>query len=210
MPLSQPAEREELHKREIVIRGYRRRDGLYDIEAQLTDSKSHGFGNQDRGYIAAGEPLHGMWLRLTVDERMTIVAAEAATDHSPYAVCPSAAPNFSRLAGLRIKSGFLREANQVVGGPVGCTHIRELLQQVATTAFQTINPDRARRDLLASGERDQAGSDRLDTRVAQRMGAARIIDTCRAYASDGPIVKRRWPELYTGVDRAQEAAAADD
>jgi len=32
MPLSQPAEREELHTRSIVIRGYRRRDGLYDIE----------------------------------------------------------------------------------------------------------------------------------------------------------------------------------
>lgn len=208
MPLSQPADREELHTRSIVIRGYRRRDGLYDIEAQLTDSKSYGFGNQDRGYIAAGEPLHGMWLRLTVDERMTIVACEAATDHAPYTVCPSAAPNFSRLAGLRIKSGFLREANKVVGGAVGCTHIRELLQQVATTAFQTINPDRARRDLAAAGERDQAGSDRLDTRVAQRMGASHIIDTCRAYASDGAIVKRRWPGLYTGADRVEEAVEA--
>ena len=39
MPLSQPQDRELLHSRDIVLRGYRRSDGLYDIEAQLTDAK---------------------------------------------------------------------------------------------------------------------------------------------------------------------------
>jgi len=54
MPLSQPAERERLHTRSIEINGYRRVDGLYDIEAHLTDCKSYGQTNFDRGYIAAG------------------------------------------------------------------------------------------------------------------------------------------------------------
>jgi hypothetical protein len=40
MPLSPPQERELLHSRDIVLRGYQRADGLYDIEAQLTDAKS--------------------------------------------------------------------------------------------------------------------------------------------------------------------------
>ena len=26
----------------------------------------------------------------------------------------------------------------------------------------------------------------------------KTIDTCHAYASDGPVVKRLWPEFYTG------------
>ena len=209
MPLSPPADREPLHTREIVIRGYRRTDGLYDIEAQLIDSKTYGFGSQDRGYVDAGEPLHGMWLRLTVDEGMTIVAAEAATDQGPYVACPSAAPSFTRLAGLRIKSGFLREANQVVGGPVGCTHLRELLQQIATTAFQTINPYRARREALAEGEQDLPGSDGMDKRIAQKMGGGtRIVNTCLAYASDGEVVRRRWPHLYTGPQEAETEPAA--
>ena len=39
MPLSPPPERELLHSRDIVLRGYRRADGLYDIEAHLTDTK---------------------------------------------------------------------------------------------------------------------------------------------------------------------------
>jgi hypothetical protein len=116
MPLSPPPERELLHSRDIVLRGYRRADGRYDIEAHLTDTKTYGSANRDRGYIHAGEPIHGMWLRLTVDEERRIVACEASSDHTPYAICPAAAPNFARLAGLQIKPGFLKEAARRVGG----------------------------------------------------------------------------------------------
>jgi hypothetical protein len=207
MPLSEPAAREPLHTRDIRICGFRRADGLFDIEAQLVDTKSYGFSNQDRGFIGPGESLHGMWLRLTLDESMTVLASEAAIDHSPYAVCPSAAPAFSKLAGLVIKPGFVREAALRVGGPIGCTHLRELLQQMATTAYQTISPYRAWREAKAKGEAE-AGTDKLDTRIAQKMTAGRgsIVNTCKAYASDGPIVKRRWPELYTGPDAPEVMA----
>lgn len=209
MPLSPPAAREALHKRAIEINGYRRADGLFDIEAHLTDSKTFGQSNFDRGFIAPGEPIHDMWLRLTVDETMHIVGCEAVSDHTPYAVCPQAAPNFSRLVGLHIKSGFLREANHRVGGPVGCTHLRELLQQVATTAFQTINPARVRREMQAEGRQDQPGSDKTDARISEKMGGApKILNTCLAYAADGPVVQRRWPHLYTGPDPEPETAAA--
>src|SRR3954449_5573263 len=131
MPLSDPAPRELLHLRAIEINGYRREDGLFDIEAHLTDTKTFGQTNYDRGYIEAGEPIHDMWLRLTIDETMEIVDVDAVSDKTPYTMCPSAAPNFASLIGLRIKAGFLRDANQRVGGPVGCTHLRELLQQMA-------------------------------------------------------------------------------
>jgi Protein of unknown function (DUF2889) len=204
MPLTQPAARDKLHTRDIQICGYRRADGLYDIEAQLADAKSYGFVNRDRGYVEAGEQLHGMWLRLTLDEDMRIVASEAATDHAPYAVCPTAAPAFAALAGLQIKPGFLREATHRVGGTAGCTHLRELLQQMATVAFQTISPYRVWKDAQDKGEAAEPGSDRLDARIAQKMLGAggAIVNTCVAYASDGPIVRRRWPELYTGKDAA--------
>lgn len=198
MPLSEPAVRELLHSRDIEIRGYRREDGLYDIEAQLADSKSYGFSNHDRGFVEPGEKLHHMWLRLTVDESMQIVASEAATDSAPYTVCPQAAPNFARLAGLRIKAGFLREAAHLVGGTAGCTHLRELFQQIATTAFQTINPHKAWREAKARGEADIRGTDKLDKRIAQKMlgGVGSMVDSCLAYAADGPIVRRRWPQLF--------------
>ena len=198
MPLSPPAARDPLHTRAITIRGYQRSDGLYDIEAQLTDTKTYDFVNDDRGMIEAGEPLHGMWLRLTVDEAMRVVQAEAATDHSPYAVCPRAAPNFARLEGLVIGKGFLKHAAERVGGAVGCTHLRELLQQVATTAYQTINPARARRELEMAGA-PRAGGEAMDERITQHFGGPpKMLGTCLAYGTDSPVVRRRWPHLYTG------------
>src|SRR6195952_3317461 len=166
MPLSQSAERERLHTRCIEINGYRRTDGAYDIEAHLTDVKIFGQTNFARGYIDAGEPIHDMWLRLTVDETMHITAVEAVSDKTPYVMCPTAAPNFVRLVGMQIKAGFLREASHAVGGTAGCTHLRELLQQMATTAFQTINPAKARREMAAEGAVvEKPGSDALDTRI---------------------------------------------
>lgn len=211
MPLSQPANRERLHTRSIEINGYRRADGLYDIEAHLTDCKSFGQSNFDRGYIEPEEPIHDMWMRLTVDEQMNIHTVEAVSDKTPYRMCPTAAPNFSRLAGLQIKAGFLREATRLVGGTIGCTHLRELLQQMATTAFQTINPARARREMQAEGAHsEKPGSDAFDTRITEKWGGGnKILNTCLAYDEKGPLVKRRWPNLYIGPDRmtAEEAAA---
>ncbi|MDR3532234.1 MAG: DUF2889 domain-containing protein [Rhodopila sp.] len=208
MPLSQPAERERLHTRAIEINGYRRNDGLFDIEAHLTDRKSFGQTNYDRGYIEAGDPIHDMWMRLTVDDQLVIHAVEAVSDKTPYVMCPTAAPNFTRLVGLRIKAGFLREANHLVGGTTGCTHLRELLQQMATTAFQTINPARVRREMAAEGTRTEPGSDAFDKRITDKWGGGeKMLNTCLAYDEKGPLVKRRWPELYVGPDGVTKEAA---
>jgi Protein of unknown function (DUF2889) len=199
MPLTAPQPREAIHTRAIEINGYRRADGLYDIEAHLTDTKTFGQTNYDRGYIPAGEPIHEMWLRLTIDDSMQIVAVDAVSDKTPYVVCPGAAANFSRLVGLQIKAGFLRDANQRVGGTLGCTHLRELLQQMATTAFQTINPAKVRQEMREEGTDDAPGSDNADTRITEKMGGPpKILNTCLAYADNGPLVKRRWPNLYKG------------
>jgi len=207
MPLSQPADRERQHTRAIEINGYRRADGHYDIEAHLTDRKSFGQTNYDRGYIEPEEPIHDMWLRLTIDEQMRIHAVEAVSDRTPYAMCPTAAPNFTRLVGMQIKAGFLREASHLVGGTVGCTHLRELLQQMATTAFQTVNPARVRREMQAEGSRLPSGSDAFDKRITEKWGGGnKMLNSCLAYDEKGPLVKRRWPQLYTGSDAANNAA----
>jgi hypothetical protein len=193
MPLSEPCERELLHSRDVVLRGYRRKDGLFDIEAQLTDAKSYGFRTEDRGWIEPGEPLHGMWMRLTIDEDFRITACEAASDHTPYSICPSVAPNMGRLAGLTIKPGFLKEAALRVGGAQGCTHLRELLQQMATVAYQTLYPVRMRKG--------QEGVESEKTPA--------LLNSCYAYSSDSAVVKRRWPHLYTGAEaRESEVAGA--
>lgn len=186
--LSPPAPRALLHLRDISLRGYEREDGLFDIEAHLTDTKTYGFDNADRagGRIEPGEPLHEMRMRLTVDADMQITACEAATLHGPHAMCPDITPNFARLAGLRIGPGFLRAAKERVGGVHGCTHLVELLQPLGTVAFQTLYAVRAKRAKQAL----TAGS------ASARPPA--LLNTCHAYATDSEVVAKRWPQFYTG------------
>lgn len=188
MPLSPPADRELLHTRAIELHGYRRADGLYDIEARLTDTKSYAFSNSDRGRIEPGTPLHGMLARMTVSEDMVITAFEAVTEYGPYAICPAAAPNFARLAGLKIGRGFIKAANERVGGVHGCTHLRELLGQMGTVAFQTLYAVRSK-----TPPAPDAAPNAVETASRPMM-----LGTCLAYAPDSPVVRRQWPAFYTG------------
>ena len=186
MPLSEPVQRDKLHTRAIVLDGYRRADGLYDVEATIADTKTYGFDNSDRpgGRIEAGEKLHHMLARITYDEDLLIVAAEASLEAGPFADCPGAAASYGKLVGLTIKAGFLRAANERLGGTVGCTHLRELLQQMATVAMQTMWPVRGRREPAPDPD--------------AKPGPPRMLNTCHGYRSDGPAVKQRWPHAYTG------------
>ena len=71
--------RKLVHERTYDIRGYEREDGMLDVEGKIVDLKPHSFDNHDRGYVPAGEPLHEMHLRLTIDHTFTIRKAVAAT-----------------------------------------------------------------------------------------------------------------------------------
>src|SRR5690606_12405498 len=57
MPLSPPVEREPIHIRTVTCRGYRRSDGLWDIEGHLVDTKAYLFESRWRGTLAPGEPV---------------------------------------------------------------------------------------------------------------------------------------------------------
>ena len=183
MPLSDPEiEREEIHLRRIECRGFRRADGRWDIEGRLVDTKTYAFSNRFRGEIAAGEPIHGMWLRLTIDEDLRVHAVEAVTEHGPFAECPRITPAFRALEGLRIGPGWNRAIRERLGGVRGCTHLVELLRPIATTAYQALAGRRRERE-----ESAPAGGER-----------PRMLDTCHALASDGPVVRELWPDHYTG------------
>jgi hypothetical protein len=194
MPLTHPpVERELMHLRDIALRGYRRSDGLFDIEAHLVDTKTPLEANRSgRQEAPPGTPIHGMWLRLTVSEDMVVVACEASSDFTPYAICPQAAPNFARLAGLKIGPGFNRAVAERVGGTHGCTHLRELLGQMATVVYQTLYPYRARKEREEAERRAAAGEHHHG--AASRKKPA-LVGTCIAYAPDSPVTLGRWPWL---------------
>ena len=138
MPLSGPVAREPLPHRAIDCHGFRRADGLWDIEARLVDTKTYGFENRHRGEIEPGDAIHDMWLRLTVDDGFVIRRVEASTDASPFAVCPAITPAFAKLEGVTLGRGWSREVRQRLGGVKGCNHLVELLRRMATVAVKTI------------------------------------------------------------------------
>lgn len=175
--------RDPLHTRRVEVRGYRRHDGSYDIEGTLIDEKSIAFENMDRGLVKPGEPIHEMWIRLTVDVDLLVLDVEARTLRGPYNICGDIVLNFKRLIGCSIARGWRKKVAELLGGVEGCTHMVELLGPIATTAFQTTYHDRVHRD-------KQSG---VDERPA-------LIGSCHAYASDSIVVKNRHPKYYTGTD----------
>jgi len=188
MPLSPPAERQPIHTRTVTCRGYRRRDGLWDIEGHITDVKAYAFDNDYRGRVEPGDPIHEMWIRLTVDDTLTIRAVEAETDNSPYAMCGAITPAYEALVGLSIRPGFTRQVRQRLGGAKGCTHLTELIGPVATTAFQTVYPVLAR-------ERGQGGA-ATGTREENAGARPALLNSCHTFAASSEVVKRIWPEHY--------------
>ena len=206
MPLSAPADRRLMHTRQIHCQGFRRADDFWDIEGHITDTKSYSFDNDHRGTIVPGDPLHDMWVRVTLDDRMTIRAVEVSMDKTPYGLCAGITPNFQALVGLRIKGGFTRAVKERLGGVHGCTHVVELMGPIATTAFQTIYPilareraERAARSAEAETSTPQTGTDE-PRRAARRPPP--LLNTCHAYASNGALVRQKWPEFYTGSSEA--------
>lgn len=179
MALTKPNPRKHIHTRDIQCKGYQRDDGLWDIEGELIDAKTYSFENIDRGGVAAGEPVHHMWVRLTLDEDLLVHKAEAWTEAAPYKICGDITPALEALEGQSIVPGWRRNVIKHLGGVKGCTHITDLLcGPLAVTAHQTIFAARERRKTADA-----------DKQPPQ-------INTCHAYAQNSDVVRRLWPDFH--------------
>lgn len=187
-PSSPSVARKKLHDRVVHCQGFQRADGLWDIEAQLIDTKTYSFQNRDRGEIKVGEPVHQMQVRLTLDLDMHIIAVQVGMDDTPFKICPGAQAAMQQLVGLQIGAGWLRQARQRMTHRESCTHLFELLRPLATTAYQTMH---------------RALEQRASRRPRQQRKRPAIIDQCYALASDRPVVKMEWPDFYTGTQQSE-------
>lgn len=177
MPLPLPTlPRDELHARHIAMRGYRRADGLYDIEAHLVDTKNTPLSVNGGRRVEPGQPIHDMAIRVTVNDQLEVMDVAATIEAAPHRPCAAAADTLECLKGFRIGAGWTRAVRQQLSGAQGCTHLMELLSPLATVAFQTLFEVRNAR------EANIRGPDKPHK-----------IDSCFAYASDREVVHRLWP-----------------
>ena len=172
--LSPAVPREAVHKRQINCNGFVRADGLYDIEAELTDHKTYDFPSDFRGTVTPDLAVHHMVLRITIDRNRVIQHAEAITITGPYAICPTANAVFVNLIGLQIGPGWRRKVQAAIGGRNGCTHITELLGPVATITYQTLYGEEAR-------QKRQSGTLSDQEKQASR---SQLANSCVGYAND--------------------------
>ena len=176
--------RKLLHNRNVSLKGYIRDDEIFEIEAELIDTKNYDFQNHDRGTIKKDEPIHQMKIKLVLNDNLFVVDAEAKTENSPYSICKNANSNFKKIIGLQIKSGWKREITKLIGGTNGCTHITELLSSIATAAFQTIYPYKSKQ------------KKENETRLSQNQKKPLLLGTCHAFNPKSEIVKRLWPKWH--------------
>lgn len=172
--------REELHFRRIDMRGYRRSDGLFEVEGRVIDRKPGDFmpASSSR-LVPAHEPIHDMGVCLVFDKAMVVHEVKTFTDAAPYSVCPEGGRALQSLKGVRIAAGWSREVRSRLSGARSCTHLMELLMPLATTAIQSM-----------SGLR-------VDEKEAvDASGRPKKIDSCYAYSAERELVHRRWPEFH--------------
>jgi hypothetical protein len=190
---SNPSPRRLMHTRRIESKGFRREDGLWDIEARIIDSKPFAYHEPYRGQREAESDVHNIAIRLTLDDDFVVRDIEVLMPAVPYPSCAGAIPNFKQLIGAKVGAGWRKAVQAVVGSTMGCTHARELLFPMATVAFQTL-----------FGWEDEAESAQEKARRAQRerlrgeqAGRPHFLDGCHSWASDGEVVATLYPQFST-------------
>lgn len=173
------APRKQLHLRRISCEGFLREDGLIELEGLLIDTKPVPLKLVNK-VLAAGDPIHQMRVRLTIDSERRIVDARVYSEHTPYSDCMEVEGGYRKLIGMRIEPGFTRDVKRLFRGTQGCSHITELLPTMASTAFQV---------MWADGNFRTGDPEGSQKRTSPLGG-------CHALRLDGHIVKTYFPQQH--------------
>ncbi|BAL27217.1 DUF2889 domain-containing protein [Azoarcus sp. KH32C] len=190
MSLPDAQARTRLHTRKFVYQCYLRDDGLWDIDGELSDVKDYPYMLHS-GEVPPHQPVHNMHIRLTVDDSLTIKEIVARTAHAPFPDCMQTADPMQAMVGVTIGPGWRKEIEQRIGGVKGCTHLRDLLSNAATAAYQSVS---------AHALHARLNDRNLTTTQGERP---HFLDKCMVWALDGPVVKEYEPHFYVSPSSEQ-------
>jgi hypothetical protein len=194
MPLSPPVSRQLRHRRAIRMEAFEREDGLWDIEACLTDEKPRDV-KLASGVRPQGLPIHELWLRVTIDRTFTIVDAEAASEWAPYVgACAASNPAYRALIGLNLLQNFRRESGRLLAGTIGCTHLTELCAVLPTAAIQAFAGEVWNTE---KGDAPGKSPDSAETKDKPPFQLGR----CNALRFDGEPVRQYYPRWFGHAPR---------
>jgi hypothetical protein len=173
LPPAQP--RALSHTRAVTYHGYRRDDGLWDIEAHLRDSKPAPYEVPGEKKWAPHEAIHDMSIRLTVDMQLVVQDIAVAMPSTPHDDCVSTQDPMQAMIGCSLASGWRKAIEERLGREKGCAHLRELLFNMATAAFQTVQATFA---------------------VTHPDVPPPHLGKCKSWGFGTKLVQRRYPTFY--------------
>jgi len=164
-----PAEQLPHHRRTVVTEVADAEDGLITVTGRLRDERPWAVDELDLPLV------HDIELSLTVSPLDFVVRAVRVQFHAyPHAECVDIAAAHQALVGLTVGRGWNTAIRERLGGPAGCTHLRELARAMAPALLQgafsarvRVNPRRGQEDPVA------------------RAMLPLIADTCHVWAVGG-------------------------
>lgn len=184
--------REHLHTRSVAFNGYKRSDGLWDIESEMSDVRHYETWSPEKATLPAGQPIHNIAIQVTLDDQLTIQTISVRMKHTPFQLCAEVESRLQGMVGVTMGNGWRRTINLHLGGTQNCSHLRELLYNMATVAFQTIPV------YHAQTQRKLGRPPEATTEPPYFLGQ------CSSWRLDGPVVQRFYPQFYkieTGKSR---------
>lgn len=122
--------------------------------------------------------VHDLELALTVSlADFTVSAARVGFHTYPHAECVEIAEAHQALVGAQVGRGWNAAIRQRLGGPAGCTHLREIARQMGPVMMQAAFSARVR-------ARRESGAEAVDDPQARAL-LPLIADTCHVWASGG-------------------------
>lgn len=172
-------ERQLRHSRRIDVHIYARGAGLWEVDAHISDVKTHDTELANQVH-RAGEPIHDMLLRLVIDEAFNILEAGSETRSMPYpGECDQHGDAYARLVGLNLMRGFRYAVYERLGGVAACTHLTELTQVLPTAVVQAF-----------AGDVINTRGDDADAKQPFQL------DRCHALRTTGDTVRTYYPRWY--------------
>ena len=173
-----------LHTRAATFQGILRADGLWDIEAWMRDTRDYDSLVPEKQLLPANAPLHHLFIQLVLDDALTIQDISASMEATPFGECRQIEDALQCMRGVTLGAGWRKTINDRLGGVRGCTHLNELLLQMATVDFQTIYAHRAQQ---------RRRTDPSDETLTEKPY---FLDRCHAWRLDGPVVMRHLPQFH--------------
>ena len=157
------------HRRTIVIEVDDAPEGLVEVTGRLRDERPWATDPLDLPLV------HDLGLSVTVSlADFVVCSVRVDFDTYPHAECVDIAAAHQALVGVTLGRGWNAALRERLGGPAGCTHLRELARSMAPTLLQAAFSARLR----------QGGRDATEYREAREM-LPLIANTCHVWAIGG-------------------------